>query len=344
MKNIIYLLLFTIFWVEIYAKESVYKSAPIGTYGGRMNPDLSVVVDIQGLFTDDIEYAAERNKVLLPGVEIVFGGYLYPGIRGDIVTIFEDGGAEFHLEEAYISFLELPIGTQLITGRKLLDFGRLNQSHPHHWKFVDMPLALENVFGHHPWYGDLVNLNFLIPNPVDIYAKGSFSVINAMQMQADAIQWNGRVFNSRVSVDLPWLNSIVGYSRAFDEMGYSTVQGIELTYKEQWPGFIKRRLRLQNEYVWAKSGDVKRAPGLYSMLAFALDQYTELGLRCDGLFSANNHKIKTWAGNLFATYYFTDSLYLRGQYQYKQENEKTKNKFYLQLVWGIGPHAHKLED
>jgi len=344
----------------LYGQESVYKSVPIGNYGGKLNPDLSLVVDMQGLFTN--AKSDQYGKMMLKGVELVFGSYLYPGIRGDVVFTFEqeykeknDVETEIHFEEAYISFLELPLGLQLVLGRKLIDFGKLNQNHPHHWHFVDTPPAIERIFGDHPWADDLVNISFLIPNPLDIYFKESFSVINGKPLghhheeeengdeehHHHGIHWSGRVFNSRTSIDFPWINTVFGYSHSWDENNESAVQGLELTYKYQFPGYVYRRLKLQNEYLWGKSEEKNIYPGLYSMIALALNQYLELGLRYDAIFENEELEIENWAGNMFATYYFTHSFYLRGQYQHKSSQENT---LYLHLSWGFGPHSHRLED
>lgn len=348
--------------LRIYSQgdeRSFYKSSPIGNYGGKLNPDLSLVVDMQGLFTN-AEDNNEYGKVLLKGAELVFGQYLYPSIKGDVVISFEQEYAkekkinsEIHLEEAYISFLELPLGLQLVIGRKLIDFGKHNQSHPHHWKYVDTPLIYKHIFGSHPWADDLVNLSFLLPNPLNIYLKESVSIINGRSLEHHheheeeenidehhhGIHWEGKVFNSRTSVDLPWINSILSYSRAWNEKNDSVIQNIELTYKYQFPGYVYRLVKLQNEYIWGECCNREIKSGLYSMLSFALSQYVELGVRYDAIF--NDGEIENWAGNIFSTYYFTHSFYLRGQYQYRSSQENT---FYLHLSWGVGPHSHRLED
>lgn len=363
MKKYLVLLIFAfliLLTLKLYSQDSVksfYKSVPIGNYGGRLNPDLSLVVDMQGVFTDAKDNT-EYGKVLVKGIELVFGQYLYPNIRGDVILSYEQEYVkdnkvvnELHLEEVYISFLELPLGLQLVVGRKLIDFGKHNQNHPHHWKYVDIPLINEHLFGHHPLVDDLLNISFLIPNPLEIYFKESFSVLNGQpvgQHHEDedngdghnhGIHWSGRVFNSRTSIDLPWINSVVGYSRAWDENNESIIQGLELTYKYQFPEYVFRLIKLQNEYIWGDIGGKAIYPGLYSMISFSINQYVELGFRYDAIFY--DGEIESWSGNMFATYYFTHSFYLRGQYKYKSSQENT---FYLHLSWGVGPHSHRLED
>jgi len=109
-----------------------------------------------------------------------FQGRLSPSVRGDLVVAAEqeylaDDSTEvdLHIEEAFISFLDLPGGLQAQVGRKLLAFGRLNPIHPHHWAFADTPLALNNLFGDHPWLDDGAEISYLVPTPADIDLKVS---------------------------------------------------------------------------------------------------------------------------------------------------------------------------
>ncbi|MBU2568145.1 MAG: hypothetical protein KJ967_05190 [Elusimicrobia bacterium] len=332
--------------------RTIQGSTPLGSFGGIMNPDLSFIVDIRGLFREKDDNA--KNKLLLSAVEFALGGYLHPGIRGDVILALDQdystGGpaTEIELEEAFISFLDMPLGLQIIAGRKLVDFGNINRFHLHHYPFSDSPLVLEHFFGHHSWGDDGVNLSFLVPNPFDIYFKTSFSMLNGKPLCPHAlVLWDGnrRVYNSRVSVDLPWIKSIAGYSRAWDEGDGNTIENIEFTYKYQWPGFVYRRLKLQNEYIWTKTTNQKITSGFYSLVVFSFNQYYEIGSRYDGLFSDEN-KIEDWAGSFFATRYLSHSVYMRGHYKFvgnEQSGEK-ENMFFLQISWGLGPHAHRLED
>jgi hypothetical protein len=45
------------------------------------------------------------------------------------------------------------------------------------------------------------------------------------------------------------------------------------------------------------------------------------------------------------TRYLTHTTYLRGGYQYTEASEgDSEHLATFQLVWGIGPHSHRLED
>jgi len=362
-----------------------HRAAPVGAYGGLMNPDVSVVLDVQGLVTDEEANPADE-KIMVKHAELALQGYLYPGVRGDFIGAIgqhpeESGHIHTHVEveEAFVSFLDLPADFQLQLGRKLLDFGRLNPLHPHHWAVADTPLALRRLFGDHPWYDDGLQVSTLIPNPWDVYVKAAAGIWNGRQLGEDEhedadeahqaigfkgpVSWAGRVYTGRASLDLPLssdTNIMAGYSFARDEGGETSLHGADLTFIHRWP-MTFRKLRWQNEFFFGnfelaehahddgfpQPSDLRGADtdawGLYSLLQLTLNKYWETGLRCD-LWDPD-YRDREWSAAAFLSYYFTHSMYLRPEYRYSELGDgETENAFLLQFVWGLGPHAHRLED
>jgi hypothetical protein len=338
----------------------VHRGAPVGTYGGLMNPDVSVVVDVQALFTDDKDND-NRNKVRIKEGELALQAFLYPGVWGNFIAALEqeydgdDVETDVDVEEAYVEFQDLPFGIQAEVGRKFMNFGRLNALHPHHWPITQTPLVLENLFGHHPWYDDGVQLSVLVPNPWDLYANTGFGVWNGRDPghghdhdDEQRVDWEGHVYLSRSSLDLPVtdeMNGVLGYSAAWDEGGETTLHNWDATLNYRWP-MTYRRLKWRNELIYADvdERDVDSL-GLYSIVQVTLDKYWETGLRYDWAESTYDDDNDEWAAGLFLTYYFTHSMYLRGEYRYTDlAHGDEENAFVIQLVWGLGPHAHRLED
>ncbi len=355
-----------------------HKAAPVGAYGGLMNPDVSLVVDVQGLLTDNAADLADE-KIMVKHSELALQGYLWPGIRADFIGAVgqhpEEGGhihTHVEVEEAYASFLNLPANFQLEVGRKLLDFGRVNPIHPHHWSFADTPLPLRRLFGDHPWYDDGLQVSTLIPNPWDVYLKVGAGVWNGRELSEDEneeqgedigfqgpVEWGGRVYTARGNLDLLLredTNLMAGYSLASSEGGESTLHGADLTLIHRWP-MTYRKLRWQNEFFagdfeLASGDDPEGVPtqrqdadawGLYSLLQLTLDKYWETGLRYD-LWDAD-YRDSEWSVSAFLSYYFTHSMYLRPAYRYSRLSDGgDEHVFLLQFVWGLGPHAHRLED
>lgn len=368
------------------AEAPRHKAAPVGAYGGLMNPDISLVVDVKGLLSDT-ETDPLDEKIMLEHAELAIQGYLWPGIRADFIGAVgqhpEDGGhihTHTEIEEGYVSFLDLPANFQLQVGRKLLDFGRLNPIHSHHWAIPDTPLPLLRLFGDHSWYDDGFQVSTLIPNPWDVYFKVQGGVWNGRALgEAEddehehaavennvlgfqgPVDWGGRVYTGRASLDFSLsddANLMTGYSLAAGEGGDSVLHGADLTLIHRWPQSYKK-IRWQNEFFF---GDFELAEehehehvhvpigkydadawGLYSLLQLTLTKYWETGLRYDwwdGDYLDNER-----GATAFLSYYFTHSMYVRPSYRYSElADGEDEHAFMLQFVWGLGPHAHRLED
>jgi len=335
-------------------------------------PEISVIVDNVANFTD-LETNSTKDKVRVKEAELSFQGYLYPDIRGDFIAAleqeYEDNtvSTEIDIEEAYLSFLNLPFGLQAITGRKLLSFGRLNALHPHHWNFTETPLVMQNLFGHHPWFDDGLELSYLIPNSADLYCKLAFSLYNGKQMghahshshDADTeaepehfgeelIEWDGHVYTGRAVLDIPFsdnFNGSLGYSLALDDNNRNKLHGADFVLRYDIPNSY-HKVKWHSEYFYLEENQRNITPyGWFSYLLLGLNKNWETGLKYDWSKFADNDNKHAWAGSAFLTYYFTHSLYLRGEYQYKEHaSGRNENQFFIQLVWGIGPHSHRLEE
>jgi hypothetical protein len=343
----------------------IHEATPVGTYGGIMNPDISVVAHIQTNFADT-KTDANRGKVRIKEAEVAFQGYLYPGIRGDVIAAFEQEyegdsvSTDVDLEEANVSFLELPYGLQAEVGRHFIKFGKLNPVHSHHWPFVDTPRILQNYFGEHSWFDDGILVSALIPNIWDLYLKtnvgwyngrklGHAHVHEAGEEEADIVDWDGRVALSRTSLNIPFSEDAdlgLGYSLAWDEGNKTELQGADATFSYRWP-FSYRKFKWQNELLFSDLETLgTNGWGAYSLAQLTWDKNWEFGLRYDWSQTPDNDQKHEWAFSPFLTYYFTESFYLRGQYRYREliAEHEPENMFFIQCVWGFGPHAHRLEE
>lgn len=361
---------------EANAREGeAHRAAPVGSYGGIMNPSISAIADIQALFTNN-EENPNRNKICVKHVEFAFQGYLYPGIRADIIPALEmeyigdEVHVEIDLEEAYLTaspipFLGeyVPLGLQL--GRKFMNFGRLNPIHAHHWPFVDTPLVLESFLGPHNWYDDGLQGILNIPNPWDLYLKTTFGYWNGKSLGhahgeegedhlhdvGGPIEWDGGVYLSRTVLGVPFGRTsdlLLGCSVSWDESGNTSLVGGDLAFTYRFPGTY-HRLRWQNEFAAVNTAeeavDYARYGG-YSLLLFSLGKHWETGYRYDRtqILSPVIDKDE-WASTGFITYFLTHSLYLRGQYRYRRMlDDEEEHNGYVQAVFGLGPHSHRPEN
>ena len=383
-----------------------HKAVPVGSYGGIMNPDISLVANVETLFTDD-KTNPNRNRIRVKEVEIALQGYLYPGIRADIIPALEmeyngdDVEVEIDLEEAYVTASQIPyvsdyVPLEIQGGRKFMNFGRLNPVHPHHWAFSDTPLVLANLFGEHNWFDDGVQASVTVSNPWDLYVKTTFGIWNGKSLghghgeeegeeedahehegeeeeenhegdhdeegeehdhegeagghgEGETLDWDGHIFLSRTVLGVPFgrsADALVGYSLAWDEGRGTVLHGGDLTVTYRLPGTY-RKIRWQNEFFAADigEGDYTRYGG-YSLVQVSLSKYLELGGRYDqSQFLDPDEDDFELAGTGFVTYYFTHALYLRGQYRFrKMADEREEHAGFIQLVFGLGPHSHRLQD
>ncbi|MCB9741413.1 MAG: zinc-regulated TonB-dependent outer membrane receptor [Alphaproteobacteria bacterium] len=155
------------------------SSAPAGQRGAvnlqSMNPNLSFIADVAlaGFNSDEPlqtgGHDPTTNGFNLQQLELSVGSAVDPYFRFDSNIVFSQFGVE--IEEVYATTLGLPGRFQLRTGQFLTRFGRINNTHPHAWSFVDQPFAIGRIFGGEgnrglglegsvllplPWYVELV--------------------------------------------------------------------------------------------------------------------------------------------------------------------------------------------
>lgn len=361
--------------------NSIEKPSPNYSYSSSvMNPDISVVVDAKQRFNDDAG-DENRDKLTVGEAELNIKGVIYPNVEGNVTAAIEtEYSDETHtetetdLEEAYISFLSLPFGTQLQAGRRFIDFGLLNPVHSHEWAFTDTPLIYETLFGHHNWYDDGLQGSILIPNPWDIYCIAKFGVNNGRDIghhhdhdedeeteplrrynidHDELVSWGDMVYNTRVYANVPVGDNAdagFGYSAAWEEHPMTVLHGLDFTFTYRWIEKY-RWIKWQNEYIYAELQNPDRTPqGAYSMLEYSINKNWRIGTRWDISEYNENERFSQWANSYFLTYLFNEHLYLRATYRYRDfadmpdMHQEAENTIWFQLVWGLGPHSHGISE
>ena len=349
-------------------------------------PEIRIVVNMEADYTDP-EDPDRHEKVRVKEAELALQGHPYPGIRGDFVAAFEqqyhdsESSTETHVEEAYVTFLDLPADLQAVMGRKFIGFGRLNAIHPHHWAFTQTPLVLDNLFGEHPWYDDGVLASIQVPHPAECDIKASAGVWNGRSLEhshgdeEDAdhnheseadhedheeheydhedhplVEWDDHVFTGRVSAGFPFsetLDAQLGCSIAADQGQRNQLYGVDLVVGFRETGSA-RKARWHTEAFFMDDGERGTSPfGLFSYVTYAPNPYWEYGGMYDFTELLEDDGENAWAGSGFVTRYLTHATYLRVQYRYTEFSDDAYEAEHLasmQLVWGIGPHAHHMDD
>ena len=152
--------------------------APTGAISLQsLNPDLSFIADVAfGYFTADAPrmsggHDPQANGFTLQQLELSVGKSVDPYFRFDSNLVFSLYGVE--IEEVYATTLALPGGLQVRAGQFLTRFGRINNTHPHAWDFVDQAFAIGRVFGGEGNRGLGVEASWLTPLPWYVEVVGS---------------------------------------------------------------------------------------------------------------------------------------------------------------------------
>ncbi len=364
-KGLIFLFMFFIFNPYLYAQQKTVKEeaypTPLAGMGKRALdlPDISVIGDILGTYSED-KNDSGRNKVILREAEIALQGYLYPDIHADIIAALhrhtddEEEHYEAELEEGYISFLKTPVpGLSVKAGKKLLDFGKLNPLHPHHWNFVDRPEVLKSYLGDHGLAGQGVNFSYLLPTSFFLQCDlGGWYVDSEHTHSEDILGLSGETYSTRLWSSFEFLENQEFELGLSGVSGYGThrsehedkvkIGGLDLTYRYLGEGL--RRLIFQNEFLFLNRkvpvGTLDRW-GFYSSLNYRFDKYWDVGLLYNWMETPFPDQEEKSSISGILTRSLTETTKLRLQYKY--DTETKDHTVYLQTTFGIGPHAHPLQ-
>jgi hypothetical protein len=145
-----------------------------------LNPDISFIADVAAAYYTTREgedpllsggHDPKENGFNLQQLELYASGMVDPYFRFDANLVFSQFGVE--IEEVYATTLSLPWNLQVRAGQFLTRFGRINNSHPHTWHFVDQMLVLGKFFGGEGNRGLGAELSVLLPLPWFVELVGS---------------------------------------------------------------------------------------------------------------------------------------------------------------------------
>ena len=150
--------------------------------GSVMNPKISLIFDgaaawFKGPPGGTGGHDPTHSGFNLQALELHMDSDVDPYLHLDANIVFHVDGVE--IEEIYATSLALPANLQLRAGQFLAPIGRLNQTHPHSWQFLDQPLVLGKFLGSDGSRGLGTELSWLTPLPW-------FAELRAVAMEAGA--------------------------------------------------------------------------------------------------------------------------------------------------------------
>jgi hypothetical protein len=274
----------------------------------------------------------------------------------------------------------MPQDTSLRLGRKLLDFGKVNPIHPHHWPYVNGPVVFKDYMGH-GFGGDGLAVSYLLPTEtfanLEVGAWKFSHHHHEEEEEEESVEFGAgfqdRVYSGRLWTSHPFSENAeleLGASGAIghgfrhhhhegdaeeEEQIYDDIslRGLDLTYKF-WPE-AHRRLLLQAEALWHRRRGThlheeeiltegRTSFGYYLFGNYQWDNYWDAGL----LYSAAEQPFPAEGRDAclsgILTNHLTETTALRLQLDLSRTPETGRESaVWLQLLWGIGPHSHPLE-
>jgi hypothetical protein len=321
-----------------------------------LNPDLSLIGDMRVFSHDDPGRPAEESRLNLadPGLEMVIGAYLNPYARADAVIAWEEGN-NAEIEEVYATFLRgLPLEMNLRVGQYLLEFGRLNPTHPHAYPFIHRPLPHEFYFGEEGLKEMAVRASFLLPTG-GLYSEAMFGVL-----KGDLLAGESEDAADTTSVD-PGFFARLAASAATSDYGelafgasaltaeYDPVEnfrawlgGVDVKYK--WKPSRNRSLQVESELLISRR-EVMAASDVTSIGAYGYVDYRfrqrfnlgAIGEYAQGVFDSDRHTWRIGGFLGFAPVEETSVVRLEGDWT-RPESGDGFWSLNLQLVFGLGPH------
>jgi hypothetical protein len=344
------------------------EAKPAGIVGAlqgavqSFNPDISLNGDFLAQYRSH-EGRKPTAKFDFRELEIGFSGAVDPYTRADVIaTISHEGnGYAAGLEEAYLTFLQLPYNLQARVGEFRAEFGRANPYHLHALPWTDYPLVIQRYFGEEGLTGTGGELSWLIPNPWHQYIALTYEIMNNDNHQlfagdqADDITHLLRLKTFRDLSPNSTLEAGASLATGPNDHGHgshrSQVEGFDVTYRWKPKGAgLYKSFNWQTEVMAAQAdirGGQETTWGMYSAPEYQFSRRWKLGLRYDYTqlpFSSSSHE---YAYSAYLTFLQSEFVFWRLAYTYLDRNfsddhVRGEQRLMLQLNFTLGAHpAHK---
>lgn len=347
---------------------------PVVRLPASFNPNFAVIGDFAGNVSDYNRNPA-RNHFDLREVELDMRGAVDP--RADAVVIlpidrevadplfFDPATANGHvdtsidIEEAYIHLHDFGVPNLTANlGRFHLHFGRWNLLHLHAWPTVDNAFIVQNYLGPESLVDSGVSLDYLVPPQwVGGEAIEAFGEILSGMGSAD-----NPVLNNDAWVGAPAINTHLLWNHDITpnwnfELGgsflyghhndagnqYASLTGVDFTLMHTDPLGRYNNQIVQFEGIY---GDVDHGPrnpqhslGALLLLQEQLNADWYVGARLDWTKNSLNSHQEVWDVAPYLTWYWSEFLRFRVEYQHKAGNASpTENNFWFQVDFVFGAH------
>ena len=354
--------------------ESNRETTPTLRVPANFNPDLAVIGNFRGNVSTNNNNPA-RNRFDLDTLELEMRAAVDP--RADAVAVIPfsrdvddplffdratasgDVNSDVEVEEAYL-FLH-DFGVPNLTakiGRFHLRFGRQNVLHNHDWPTADNNFVNQSFLGAESLTDNGLSLSYVVPPRL---VGGQYVEAVAEIISGEGNNEEGPVLNNTAFVDSPAFNTRVlwNHDMARDwnlEVGGSWLTGkhnddnrqnvnlfgadATLIHTDPTGGFFNQLAQVEAIYgdVDTSRSDTQYAKGAYLLLQQQLNRDWYTGVRLDWTQNALDDRQEVWGVSPYLTWYWSEFLRFRAEYQHKGGDVATENTLYFQVTWVFGAH------
>jgi len=344
----LFLSLFLLFSFPLFAQTVTTRSA-------TLLPNFSLIGNMNGRWDTSPK---PSEGFLLKEIELAVQGYLDPSVKADVFMAFhnENGTTVPHVEEGYLTFLNLADDLGAKLGKKKLNFGKQNSLHPEQWAMIEAPLVMTRFLGEEGASGQGGSLDYILPlpfftqlelglwkaDPIEVQASPNVTVFGITGPVSHARVWSSWSLTDNSELEL-------GFSGLLGQGALSSVQtdevsvfGTDLTLKG-WGEKFNRWVSYTEAMVLNRKLGADRFSrwGGYSYFGYRWNAYWEWGARVDhvqtvDLVSTDETKLSTQL-----TYQLSETTKLRAEYGYDLGTKDSSVG--LQMIFGLGPHSHVLQ-
>ncbi|HPZ09273.1 MAG TPA: hypothetical protein PL110_14285 [Candidatus Eremiobacteraeota bacterium] len=338
-----------------------------------LNPDISVVGDIlfsnvdphghnstppdltgtkkhnlSALHTE--KHHHNPNDLQLRELELAFQGVVDPYARGDFFLGIHAG--ELHLEEGYMTLLNLPGSLQSRLGKFRMGFGRANRMHRPEYYLVDYPNMIKNFLGPEGFASVGAEVSVLLPT--DTYVELAGEVVTGGGESPSFAEDDNYIYLGHIKTffDLNENHSLElggSYARGKCDVENNlntNLAGFDVTYRwlptdDPYSSFI-----LQGEAIFSRrdllnSTNTLNSNGYYLLAQYQMARRWYLGLRYD--YSEFPYNNQDYERAYSAAISFCPSEVSRFRLQYTHTDRtfgEKSDSIFLQTTFTLGPHKH----
>lgn len=333
-----------------------------------LNPEISLNGDLYGSIQSD---DPSTDNFIPREVEVSFISALDPFTRAKVflaaeeeggrIEVFPGDSEEAHgagvgVEEGYVEWVALPGGVGIKAGRFFQQFGQLNRWHAHALQFQSRSLPHLAFIGEEALAQDGVSAHWLLPTggsgayeaTVEVGRSGNEILFG----EAHGLSYLGHMnafWQLSASTDLDLgVSALFGDYEDLAGRRDHSVFGAEMSFNWAPPErSLYRGVSVRGGVMFSDPGAISGLPepspalGVWSLVEVKLSRKWILGGRYEWVENPENPTESAWLASPALTYWQSEYVRLRAEYDVLGNPEKTTGQFTLRITFAMGPHKHE---